>query len=427
MQPCTAVLGALAAYCLFDRCCCGTSGSRRAHKGKLLPPPPVGTGREEGGSADPRPARPLRIPPGPFPGCAIARLGCSARGKRAGPAGDSPALGEGYCDASEQGEEAAARYRAGACGPRGCSASRGVSSRSLRRGEPRLPCPTSTHTERGAAARLAAVRSLVIAAFGRRFPHLPTPKRARCGSVGQLGSSQRCPRGPRPAFTHRGLSAAALGERGGRAGPGQCRSSCQTGSLSACRGPCARPGLCSPSPWSSGQQRVPESAVAPVGCFHDRFLCFINRGCTECKLAWFIKQPPCPGHGCNPLPAACPRVCRGSPGADRFPARPGGPGLLGPRVASARRLLALASASAAATGNQSRSLAAVAGPTVRACRALSGGGAEQGSSCRRQLVVRSPCPRRPSHSCSLVLARAAGTGPRHLAALSNTQASARRD
>lgn len=58
---------------------------------------------------------------------------------------------------------------------------------------------------------------------------------------------------------------------------------------------------------SALQQHVPKSAVAPLGCFHDRFLYFINRGCTECKLSWFIKQPPCPRHGCNPFPPPCPQ------------------------------------------------------------------------------------------------------------------------
>lgn len=33
-------------------------------------------------------------------------------------------------------------------------------------------------------------------------------------------------------------------------------------------------------------------AVAPVGCFHDRFLCFINRDCAECKLAGKSRRQP---------------------------------------------------------------------------------------------------------------------------------------
>lgn len=132
---------------------------------------------------------------------------------------------------------------------------------------------------------------------------------------------------------------ARRGRDAGRAGRG-C-SSCQAGGLSVCRAPCARPGLCSPSPRAPcavpRQQRVPKSAgaaVPPVGCFHDRFPYFINRDCTECKLVHFIKQPPRPEHGCYPLPPPCPQDRRGSPAADRSPSRARRDWAAGPRAAS---------------------------------------------------------------------------------------------
>lgn len=74
-------------------------------------------------------------------------------------------------------------------------------------------------------------------------------------------------------------------------------------------------------------QRGPRSAgaaVAPVGCFCGRSPCVTNKGNAGCKPAWFIKQPPCPGHGRGSAASsfASARCANGRPGAARPRPRP---------------------------------------------------------------------------------------------------------
>lgn len=102
-------------------------------------------------------------------------------------------------------------------------------------------------------------------------------------------------------------------------GPGRRRPPVLPGrGLSVCRAPCDRPELCSPLVLLSESAGA---AVVPVGCFHDRILYFINRGFTECKLAWFTKQPSCRVYGCSLVPPPCPEDRPDSPDADRCPIR----------------------------------------------------------------------------------------------------------